>query len=79
MNHHANTARHDASHQGMATQSGMNDGGKLLYIERLKEIYKRKNGEELSDAQALILFEELISLVKAVYQPIPPQNNRPSE
>ncbi len=56
----------------------MNDASKLPYIERLKEIHKRKNGEELSDAQALMLFEQLVSLVKAVYQPIP-QNDLSSE
>jgi len=70
MKHSTGIVQHDAGHQGTAPQSGMNDGGKLLYIERLKEIYKRKSGEEITDAQALILFEQLISLVKAVYQPI---------
>jgi len=46
------------------------------YVKRLKEIYKRKNGEELSDEQALQIFEQLVVLVKAVYQPISAKNNQ---
>lgn len=79
MNRPVSIVRCDADYKGTAPQSGVNDGSKLLYIERLKEIYKRKNGEELSNAQALIIFEQLICLVKAVYQPIPPKNNLPLE
>jgi hypothetical protein len=46
------------------------DVARKEYVKRLKEIYKRQNGEELSDEQALQIFEQLIALVKAVYQPI---------
>ena len=46
------------------------DGARKEYVKRLKEIYKRKNGEELSDERALQIFEQLVSLVKVVYQPM---------
>jgi hypothetical protein len=47
------------------------DGARKEYIKRLKALHKRKTGEELSDARALQVFEQLISLVKVVYQPMP--------
>jgi hypothetical protein len=50
------------------------DVARKEYVKRLKEIYKRKNGEELSDEQALQIFEQLISLVRAVYQPMSVNN-----
>jgi hypothetical protein len=49
------------------------DVARKEYVKRLKEIYKRKNGEELSDGRALQMFEQLVALVKAVYQPISDQ------
>lgn len=44
---------------------------KLKYVERYKEIYKRKTGKEISDLEALEGFEKLTALVEAVYKPIP--------
>ena len=44
---------------------------KLKYIERYKEIFKRKTGREISDLEALEQFEKLTTLVEAVYKPIP--------
>ena len=43
---------------------------KQSYIEKFKELYKAKNGQEISDADALAHFEHLITLVSAIYKPI---------
>lgn len=41
------------------------------YVQRLKELYKKKTGKDISDAEALEHFEKLVTLVRAVYKPIP--------
>jgi len=43
---------------------------KQEYIEKFKELYKTKNGLEISDTDALAHFEHLVSLVSAIYKPI---------
>jgi hypothetical protein len=43
---------------------------KTTYIQRIKNIYTRKTGKVLSDVEALDVFENLVTLVSAVYQPI---------
>ncbi len=40
-------------------------------VEKYKAIYKRKTGKDLSDQDALEQATKLITLVKAVYRPIP--------
>ena len=47
------------------------EANKLKYVERYKEIYKRKTGREISDLEALEQFDKLTTLVEAVYKPIP--------
>lgn len=44
---------------------------KAKYAQKFKEIHKQQTGQDLSDTEALGYFEDLISLVKAVYRPIP--------
>jgi len=44
-------------------------------IEELKEIYRKKFNEELSDADARETGESLISLFKVIYRPISERNN----
>lgn len=44
---------------------------KAKYILRYKQIHKEKTGIELTDQEAFDLLENLSTLVKAVYQPIP--------
>lgn len=51
----------------------MVDKGK--YISRYKALHKRDYNEDISDALALEYFENLVSLVRAVYQPIPKEKN----
>lgn len=41
------------------------------YSQKLKELHKKKTGEDISDAQALEFFMSLIELVRHVYKPIP--------
>lgn len=43
-------------------------------IEELKEIYRKKFNEELSDADAQEMGESLISLFRVIYRPIPERN-----
>ncbi len=45
---------------------------KKIFIERLKVLHLQKSGVSLTDAQALKIFEQLICLVAAVYQPMRP-------
>jgi len=40
------------------------------HLKEYKEIYKKKTGKDLSDQEALEQAIKLITLVKAVYQPI---------
>jgi len=40
-------------------------------LDEYKRIYKEKTGEDLSDQEALEQATKLITLVKAVYRPIP--------
>lgn len=47
---------------------------KQKYVERFREIYKRDTGKEISDLEALGHFEKLITLVRAVYRPLPKIN-----
>ena len=44
---------------------------KQLYIQRFKELNKAKTGKDLSDEEALDLFEKLVVLVDTIYKPIP--------
>jgi hypothetical protein len=44
---------------------------KQKYIQRVKNIYEKKTGNTLSDVEALNIFENLVTLVDAVYKPIP--------
>lgn len=41
------------------------------YIEEFKAIYKRKTGQDISSEDALESATKLLTLVKAVYRPIP--------
>lgn len=43
---------------------------KIKFVEKYKDLYRRKNGVEISDDIALAQLEKLICLVKAVYSPI---------
>lgn len=43
---------------------------KKPYLQRLKELHRRKTGEVLSDEDALVRFETLIALVSAIYHPV---------
>lgn len=49
---------------------------KETYLLKFKELHKAKTGKELSDDEALDLFEKLVVLVEATYKPIsiPPCN-----
>lgn len=49
---------------------------KAKYVQRFKDIYKEETGKDLSDDEALEHFESLITLVKAVYKPIPKDRER---
>ena len=40
-------------------------------LEKIKAIYKKKSGNDLSDKDALEMATKLFTLVKAVYSPIP--------
>lgn len=40
-------------------------------LKEFKEIYKKKTGKDISDQDALESATKLITLVKAVYRPIP--------
>ena len=44
---------------------------KRIFVERCKEIYLRQTGKILPEEEALEMFERLISLVSAIYKPIP--------
>jgi len=41
------------------------------YLNMFKELYQKKEGKTLSDIQVVKKFNNLILLVKNVYQPIP--------
>jgi hypothetical protein len=45
--------------------------GKQEYINRFKSLYRKKTGKDLSDDEAVDLFEKLVVLVDAVYKPVP--------
>lgn len=47
---------------------------KLKYVERFKALHKCDTGKEISDLEALERFEKLITLVRAVYRPLPKIN-----
>ncbi len=49
----------------------MLDLDKSKYLQRFKELYKKKTTKDISDAEALEHFEKLICLVKAIYKPLP--------
>lgn len=40
------------------------------YLERYKKLYRDKTGKDISDQEALEQATKLVTLVKAVYQPI---------
>lgn len=44
---------------------------KASYIAQYRALHKRDTGEDITDALALEHFEKLISLVHAIYKPIP--------
>lgn len=41
------------------------------YLEKFKELYQKKEGKILTDLDVVKRFNNLIVLVKSVYQPIP--------
>jgi hypothetical protein len=41
---------------------------KEKYIQKFKELYRQKEGKDLSDEVALFLFENLIVLVGTIYK-----------
>ncbi|PIR96308.1 MAG: hypothetical protein COT92_01910 [Candidatus Doudnabacteria bacterium CG10_big_fil_rev_8_21_14_0_10_42_18] len=41
------------------------------YINLLKELYRKKEGKDLPDLEAVKKFNNLITLVKNIYRPIP--------
>jgi len=43
-------------------------------IEELKEIYRKKFNEDLSDIDAHEMGESLISLFRVIYRPLPERN-----
>ena len=45
--------------------------GKEKYIQKFKELYKQKEGQDISDQEALEYLERLLTLVEAVYKPLP--------
>lgn len=47
---------------------------KEKYIIKFKELYRQKNDQEISDNFAMEYFERLITLVRAVYKPLPRQD-----
>jgi hypothetical protein len=49
----------------------MTDLSKTKYLKRFKILFEQKNQREISDAEALEYFEKLVSLVGAVFRPIP--------
>jgi len=44
---------------------------KQKYIDRFKALYREKNKNDISDAEALECLEKLTTLVRATYKPIP--------
>lgn len=44
---------------------------KSKYIEKIREMYMRKTGQEITEEYAQEIFENLVTLVSAVYKPIP--------
>ena len=44
-------------------------------LEKIKAIYKKKSGNDLSDEDALEMATQLFTLVKAVYSPIPKEED----
>ncbi len=44
--------------------------GKEKYLLKFKEIYKKREGKDLTDQEALQHFNRLVILVNAVYQPM---------
>ena len=48
-----------------------NDVDKQKYVQQVKDLYETKSGKKISDAEALDIFENLVTLVNAIYQPIP--------
>ncbi|RJQ35799.1 hypothetical protein C4568_00210 [Candidatus Parcubacteria bacterium] len=40
------------------------------YLDRYKEIYRKKHGKDLSDQEALEQATKLITLVKVIYRPL---------
>lgn len=46
---------------------------KTAYIERLKDLYRQKNGTDISDDDALECFERLVALVSSITAHIRPE------
>lgn len=44
---------------------------KQEYIQRFRDLYKKNEGKDLTDQEAIEHFEKLVVLVGAVYQSIP--------
>lgn len=44
---------------------------KQPYVQRIQELHKAKTGKSLSELEALNIFESLVVLVGAIYQPMP--------
>jgi hypothetical protein len=47
---------------------------KVEYIKRIKELYRRKSGGELSDEESLEILTKLVQLVRSIYAPIKTNN-----
>jgi hypothetical protein len=45
-------------------------------IEELKDIYYREYGKEISDEEAQEMGQNLLSLFKVIYRPIPEDDNQ---
>ena len=40
------------------------------YVQKFRELYREKNGRDITDDEALAYFTYLVTLVDAVYKPI---------
>jgi hypothetical protein len=55
---------------GISSTNVFNVLDKTKYIKKYKELHKQKTGREISDQEALNMFEQLTNLVVVIYKPI---------
>jgi hypothetical protein len=55
---------------GISSTNVFNVLDKTKYIKKYKELHKQKTGHEISDQEALNMFEQLTNLVVVIYKPI---------